>query len=732
MKKFALTFFLFGLSVCLASTFASSMHEDDSINKNIDQGQLFQLQTTTTVSASAPVVPRLLSLPDDLFVKIMTYLDDPHSLLCVLYRGGLKYDLKSDLTFRFFIADRFKFLLSSKLDISELVWFTQPPPYNPGDSLVSGHFVKSVTTALLLNETFPNYGSEMTEQIIKYITSPGFLEMFPDFFAKNCDLVGLLAAYTFKKKRFPLTARVFDAYPLLIKSFKNSTVEDLLILQGELGTERYFSLVEKSIIYALSPDGSHFFNLLSHVLADSLLILSPDLILNIFKNDKFCFPPKNLLIILCELDLKYELFAQNDAILEKLEVVFKDDEYFVEDLEILNRIWLNSEIYLPEAETFDEFTDDYLHLFAIVAIKAKNEKYLEKLLDCIVSSNVSVRESLIRALCTFPEYLTLLTKILSKHNKIPDKLKSTFFRTYSKVFTNAAYFETIVIEIMHHKSIEDFFKNDDSIDVYAKLDIFSKFYKTPAILQILLSARDFASSTSLELASVLGFHIDSPSDADNFTECLKIIIEANASKPKDSKSSSKPLEEFIASHEIILIILNNQDLHKVFGIITIRMSSSSVLTVIRTPSLLANFSELFSTFGRKIEFNTADVLNLLTRNSEFEALKTLTGKEIGDILISNLRNLDYYKNRSAFLYWLRSGLQPDQLWTKVSVEHLKLLYLDSPEKLKQSFYKLEQPAQPTVKKPSSKSVAAKFKDVFGVKPLFKGPSPHRRDRIKKN
>lgn len=715
----------------LVSAFASSVElEEIEINsersgthKN-NHGDDFPQTVVVPFRATAASALRFLSFPTEAFVGIGVYLKNPCILGC--FNKNMRVRVKDEITLQKVFARRYGFSLSPNPDFSEeLIWFLRPPLYHP-DSLVMRHFVESVSTALI-SRTFPHNEGAIAESMINYITSPALSRSDLEFFSAPKMLrkhesyhstAESLTLYSMKIKRYALTAKMLQLFPSYFSSCicavvihdSTCTLKDLQDFYEELGPERFFNQMELSIksIPMFNHECIPFLTINDTILGVSLIIgvlLSPPefmtakILFSSFENEeKLPVFFKESFELFCNSDVQLDhivedISCRNLAILAEFRKVFKefkDSRINVNYLEILNRIRFDPEYSAEAADSdFQSLSSDHLQGLAIAAIKGKRTDCLEILLNRIVLECDTLDDSLMNALGTFSEHSALIIGQLKRSNNSSSTLH-TFFRYYAVNFNDKQYLGAILKEGLGYSSIDEYIKDPaiSSERIHWMFGIFSKFYTNPALLETLLSFRDAHcfDYTFEALRVILQFQISSPSASEeeggDFIECLKVVLKSSY------KLKYKIGFTFTASHGIIRRIFKNQDLHAIFKAITIQMSLASVLEVIRNPFLLGEFLDFFSTFGRKIKFDTGYVLNYLTRDSEFKALTCLTGLEIGEILISirekSTDSMFYYKHRSAFLFWLHTGSLLDRLWECIPVEDLHLLYLDAPEALKLS------------------------------------------------
>lgn len=146
-------FILFGISVILASVFASTRTlsleniNETAYNQNVDENSAAPAVAPRKRKSTATLKITRHSLPVDTLIRIATFLRNPHYLLkCLNIVMSIRF--VSEITFQKVLYLRYGLPLPPNSDSSELIWFLRPPQYNPDDSLVMRHFVESVAIAL--------------------------------------------------------------------------------------------------------------------------------------------------------------------------------------------------------------------------------------------------------------------------------------------------------------------------------------------------------------------------------------------------------------------------------------------------------------------------------------------------------------------------------------------------------------------------------------------------------
>lgn len=273
-------------------------------------------------------------------------------------------------------------------------------------------------------------------------------------------------------------------------------------------------------------------------------------------------------------------------------------------------------------------------------------------------------------------------------------------------------------------SIEKYCKNSRSVDsdsdseskinpLINRLTLSLKYSQDQNVIKALIHQINKPASIEILLAHE---HLISESD---FSDYLSYAMSPQGCQSLNVDSDCANYKvEIRAGHTAILRIYKNKDLHKIFAKFDIKMKWESILTVIRSDNnnlLKKEFGKFFEEFGRlfSFDFKNINILQYLRPNYEFKAFAALTGRDIGVYFATVTFDRKYYqKNRSAFLFALQTinSTASSMLWTKCSTQTLKLLAIDAPYDLKQSYDKYLKSSEFNQK--NSESVETKFNTVF--------------------
>lgn len=769
IRKFAISLiFILGASTVLTSKIFSEL-ECTSLNK---PGLI--VASASTDSDLSPVNEKVSfrCLNENVLSIIATYLrwSERNSSLGGLNRftrklfsgPNPKYPFRNELARLYSLPEMTQFSTDA-----DLFWFVQPSTIPYEDRFRSHHFIVSLVTALTVNQYFPHNGVLISQLILTVILSASAEDqldllnqhirtlnsdaatisvLLGRYFAKTSQNESLFTLSTLFPGLLQDSLQTYEEMFKFLAFLETLQVEDyieMLTSEIELFFDKAILILPFNVFLFSSLNSSpkrHLFTLLFSLKNEQVLTF----IINRFGNDlkfqyhfirhfiKFCIDPHPAF----DSSLKTTIFNRNIVIFNLLETFVRtssrDITIHFQHLKDLNTIRFGSQ----------DLTTVSLHPVSsiIAAYHADKEVTFKSALSAYVNSDSEIPINEFKhALFSFfktPKYAGIAVALsITSH-------KSLLFYLNALLYSNAdiEIIEKIIIYGLDFPSMDSFFLSLSTQRFPNLLPLMLAFNLNIKYLlnrftfkNLLLNFYDKSDALRIILNSA---HIST--DDAKFVIYLKIFLKALRKSNRNNIRNPK----VETNHLVIIKLYKYKYLHQIFKRFSIKMSTDSVLAVIRSNDLYAEFQNFFHQYGILIctefpvelfrylrpnyEFKLFDNLfdaNQYSTNrftcSDLRLLPVASQLPIQSFLTELIRRYCHngcsYAYNSVFIYWfLTYSPSVTRICWKLSDNNLIFISLDIPEYLKLSFYDLY--SQRNLSKRDRINLKAKFRYVFGEDP----------------